>query len=233
MSYNPMFPNNQFYMQDLQNMRDKIDMQMRQLQQPMPNQNQQTPAINQTFQLSNPQQSNNDFDGKYVTNAEDVKNTLTLKNTLFVNKEMTILWLKDAAGNKVDSLDAKTNSEDLKLYFEVSVKKEGYFNGNITLNNANFKLKSDVLSDGVNKIENNTVYLNQINAGESKEIEVGIELLKNDQFDLNYLSMESSISANGIYRDSTQKDISIKADRGVTLNFVNTYSSAEEAVVLS
>ena len=142
-------------------------------------------------------------------------------------------YFKDAAGNKVDSLDAKTNSEDLKLYFQVSVKKEGYFNGNITLNNANFKLKSDVLSDGVNKIENNTVYLNQINAGESKEIEVGIELLKNDQFDLNYLSMESSISINGIYRDSTQKDISIKADRGVTLNFVNPYSSAEEAVVLS
>ncbi len=142
-------------------------------------------------------------------------------------------YFKDAAGNKVDSLDAKTNSEDLKLYFQVSVKKEGYFNGNITLNNANFKLKSDVLSDGVNKIENNTVYLNQINAGESKEIEVGIELLKNDQFDLNYLNMESSISINGIYRDSTQKDISIKADRGVTLNFVNPYTSAEEAVVLS
>lgn len=142
-------------------------------------------------------------------------------------------YFKDAAGNKVDSLDAKTNSGDLKLYFQVSVKKEGYFNGNITLNNANFKLKSDVLSDGVNKIENNTVYLNQINAGESKEIEVGIELLKNDQFDLNYLNMESSISINGIYRDSTQKDISIKADRDVTLNFVNPYSSAEEAVVLS
>lgn len=142
-------------------------------------------------------------------------------------------YFKDAAGNKVDSLDAKTNSEDLKLYFQVSVKKEGYFNGNITLNNANFKLKSDVLSDGVNKIENNTVYLNQINAGESKEIEVGIELLKNDQFDLNYLNMESSISINGIYRDSTQKDISIKADRDVTLNFVNPYSSAEESVVLS
>ena len=142
-------------------------------------------------------------------------------------------YFKNADGNKVDSLDAKTNSEDLKLYFQVSVRKEGYFNGNITLNNANFKLKSDVLSDGVNKIENNTVYLNQINAGESKEIEVGIELLKNDKFDLNYLNMESSISVNGIYRDSTQKDISIKADRGVTLNFISPYSSAEEAVVLS
>lgn len=99
MSYNPMFPNSQFYMQDLQNMRDKIDMQMRQFQQPMSNSNQQTPAINQTFQLSNPQQNNNDFDGKYVANVEEVKNTLTLKNTLFVNKEMTILWFKDAAGN--------------------------------------------------------------------------------------------------------------------------------------
>ena len=99
MSYNPMFPHSQFYMPDLQNMRDKIDMQMRQFQQPMPNPNQQTPAINQTFQLSNPQQNNNDFDGKYVANVEEVKNTLTLKNTLFVNKEMTILWFKDAAGN--------------------------------------------------------------------------------------------------------------------------------------
>ena len=49
-------------------------------------------------------------------------------------------YFKDTAGNKVDSLDAKTNSEDLKLYFQVSVKKEGYFNGNITLNNANFNI---------------------------------------------------------------------------------------------
>ena len=165
-----------------------------------------------------------------VSNAAEIINMESSTNHKNVEY---MAYFKDAAGNKVDSLDAKTNSEDLKLYFQVSVKKEGYFNGNITLNNANFKLKSDVLSDGVNKIENNTVYLNQINAGESKEIEVGIELLKNDQFDLNYLSMESSISVNGIYRDSTQKDISIKADRGVTLNFVNPYSSAEEAVVLS
>lgn len=96
----PVFGNNQMYMQDLQNMRDRIDMQMRQMQQnQMQPQNQQTPAINQTFQLSNPQQNINDFDGKYVSNIDEVKNTLTLKNTLFVNKEMNTLWFKDAAGN--------------------------------------------------------------------------------------------------------------------------------------
>lgn len=89
--------NNNMYMQDLQNMRDRIDRQMAQIQQPQ-NQNQQTPSINQTFQLSNPQNFSNDFDGKYVTNIEEVKNTLTLKNTLFVNKEMNTLWFKDTTG---------------------------------------------------------------------------------------------------------------------------------------
>ena len=32
MAYN-MYPNNQFYLQDLQNMKDRIDVQMRQIQQ--------------------------------------------------------------------------------------------------------------------------------------------------------------------------------------------------------
>lgn len=96
----PVYGNSQMYMQDLQNMRDRIDMQMRQMQQTQtPNQGQQTPSINQTFQLSNPQQNANDFDGKYTNNIDEVKNTLTLKNTLFVNKEMNTLWLKDTAGN--------------------------------------------------------------------------------------------------------------------------------------
>lgn len=77
--------------EDLQNLK----MQMQSPQQMM---NPQTPAINQTFQLSNPQ-SLNDFDGKYVTGIDEVKNTLAIKNTLFVNKEMNLLWLKDVSGN--------------------------------------------------------------------------------------------------------------------------------------
>lgn len=84
------------YLQDLQNMRDRIDRQMMQMQPQA--QNQQTPAISQTFQLSNPQNNLNDFDSKYVSSVDEVKNTLTIKNTLFVNKEMSTLWLKDATG---------------------------------------------------------------------------------------------------------------------------------------
>lgn len=99
-AYLPAY-NSQFYMQDLQNMKDRIDNQMRQLQQQnqITSQQLQQPQIQQTFQLSNPNSNLSDFDGKYVENAEEVKNTLTLKNTLFMTKDLNNLWIKDASGN--------------------------------------------------------------------------------------------------------------------------------------
>lgn len=77
--------------EDLQNLKSQI-------QNPMQMPNSTTPAINQTFQLANTNNMN-DFDGKYANNIDEVKNTLALKNMLFVNKEMNILWLKDVTGN--------------------------------------------------------------------------------------------------------------------------------------
>lgn len=90
----PMYGNNQYYMQDLQQMRDRIDQQMRQIQQPM---QQQPTAINQTFQLA-PNQTNAELDAKYAKDIEEVKNTLTLKSTLFTDKDMKTLWTKNASG---------------------------------------------------------------------------------------------------------------------------------------
>lgn len=87
--YNPY--NNQMYMQDLQNMRDRIDRQMQ-----MANQNQpQNTGITQNFQLA-PNNTNNNI--KYASNNEDVKKELVFADTLFVNKEYTLLWLKNASG---------------------------------------------------------------------------------------------------------------------------------------
>ena len=163
----------------------------------------------------------------YAAETINIESATNHKNVDFM------AYFKDTNGNKTSNLDAKTNGEDLKLYLQVSVKKEGYFNGNITLNNSNFKIKADKLGNGVSKIENNTIYLNQINAGENNEIEVGIELVRDNQFDLNNIDMESSLSIGGIYKDSTEKDISIKAERKVSLNLVNPYSNAEEAILLS
>lgn len=97
----PMYNNNsQFYMNDLQAMKDRIDRQMQQIQQQQQQmqQPQQVPQINQSFQLA-PTQSPSDFDGKYANNIDEVKNTLTLKNTFFVNKDMSILWFKNVGGD--------------------------------------------------------------------------------------------------------------------------------------
>ncbi len=154
------------------------------------------------------------------------------KNTNHKNIEF-MAYFKDEKGNKVAERDAYTNNNDLKVYFQVSVKKEGYFNGNIVLKDSNFKLKTDSLSDGISKIENNIIYLNQINAGESKEFEVGIELLKDEQFDLNLINMKSKVSVEGIYKDSTRKDISIKAERNLNLKFISPYTAKEENIILS
>ena len=96
MAYN-MYPNNQFYLQDLQNMKDRIDVQMRQIQQNQAQQVQPQP-ITQNFQLA-PTQSNNEIESKYVNSIEEVKNTFVIKTGVFVNKDYSKLWIKDVTGN--------------------------------------------------------------------------------------------------------------------------------------
>lgn len=94
----PVYNNpNQFYLQDLQNMRDKIDNQIRQLNQNALQQN-NPPAINQTFQLA-PNQTNQDLEAKYANNIDEVKNTLVMKTGIFTNKDYSIIWIKDITGN--------------------------------------------------------------------------------------------------------------------------------------
>lgn len=165
-----------------------------------------------------------------VSYAADVVNMD--KSTNHKNIEF-MAYFKDENGNKISERDICTNAENLKLYFLVSVKKEGYFNGNIILNNTNFVLQNEILNNSISKIENNVIYLNQINAGEDKEIEVNIELIKNEEFDINLIDLTSQISIEGIYRDSTEKDLKINAQREVKLKFVSPYTNIDENVILS
>ena len=164
-----------------------------------------------------------------VTYAADTINAD--KSTNNKNVEFTT-YLKNDKGEKVNSLDAKINAEDLKLYFQITVKQEGIFNGDIVLNDANFKFKTDFTDNSISKIEENKIYLNQINAGETKEIEVGIQLLTDSQFDLGLISKENKIVIEGTYKDSTQKDIAISATKTVKINMVSPYANADECINL-
>lgn len=91
--------NNQYYLQNLQDMKDRIENQIRNVQQ---NQiQQQVPQpITQNFQLA-PQQNVNtsELESKYAENINAVKNTIVAKTTLFLTKDYSTLWIKDVAGN--------------------------------------------------------------------------------------------------------------------------------------
>lgn len=100
----PMYANNQFMMQDLQNMRDRIDKQMQQVQQQQNQFQMQQQAIpqptnlTQNFQLA-PQTNNNELESKFADNIEDVKKTFVIKTGIFVNKDFSNFWVKDVSGN--------------------------------------------------------------------------------------------------------------------------------------
>ena len=97
----PYYQNNQFYMQDLQNMKDKIDRQMQQLQQfnQSQMQPQQVPTnLTQNFQLA-PNTSNNELESKYANNIDEVKNTFVMKTGIFINKDFNTLWIKNTNGD--------------------------------------------------------------------------------------------------------------------------------------
>ena len=93
--YNPYNLTNGYnmnYINDLQNMRDRIDKQLQMVNQTQP----QTTPITQNFQIA---PNNNNTGIKYVNSVEDVKKELVFDDTLFINKERTILWFKNALGD--------------------------------------------------------------------------------------------------------------------------------------
>lgn len=142
MSY-PMYNNSQYYMQNLQDMRDRIDNQIKnyqqsQMQQPV------TQPITQNFQLAPQQNANvNEIDCRYIDNIEGVKNTIITKTTLFTNKDFSTLWVKDVVGNirifrteEVIELDDKDK--------EISMLRKEIEELKGMINNANDTSYSDV-----------------------------------------------------------------------------------------
>ena len=141
--------------------------------------------------------------------AETISGQVSTNNA---NVEFSAV-LQNGKGEEGENLEVTTDDNNLKLHLQVSVKKEGYLEGTIVLDVGNFKLKPEILSEGITKIEGNKITLSQINAGETVDMLVGIEASKEDEFDLSLLNMTSRIRLRGIYRDSSEKDIEIEGVR--------------------
>lgn len=136
------------------------------------------------------------------------------------------VYFKDDNGGQVSSIEKSVYSEDIKLGIHLKVKQQGYFNGKIELQNSNFTLK-ETQNDYINKIEGNTITLNQINAGSEVELEIPIEIKREEAFNVALLNMESTVKLNGIYRDSSQKDKEVDSNKKITLKVVPANKTPE------
>ena len=132
MAFNPY--NQNLYLQDLQNMRDRIDRTMQNYQ----NQTQQQAPITQNFQIA-PQTNPSELQSGYANNIDEVRNIFMTKNGMFVNKDLTILWFKNTEGNirtftlaeviEKDAKDMKIEElekqiEEMKSLIQTETKKK-------------------------------------------------------------------------------------------------------------
>ena len=106
---------NQYYLQDLQAMKDRIDNQIREYQ----NNSIAPQPITQNFQIT-PQQNSSELESKYVENIDEVKNTFVMKTGIFINKDYSMLWIKDTSGN----IRTFTLDEVIEVAYQVSVSGE-------------------------------------------------------------------------------------------------------------
>lgn len=117
----------------------------------------------------------------------------------------------NANKDKVTNIESNIDAKDLKMYVEISVKKEGYLNGQIILENSSFNLKGESSSEFVKQIEGNTVTLNKINANNTAVIELGVEYNNLEKISIASLNQESTIKLTGTYV-SSKKDKSITGE---------------------
>lgn len=123
-----------------------------------------------------------------------------------------------AENEETTTVDSNINSNDLKLQIDVAVKNEGYFNGQISLENAGFKFKEDSANEYIKKVENGIIYLEQINAEEMVKIEIGIEYLNEDNIQLSSLNSPTKVMLTGTYVSSKQ-NVEIRGESEVTVNW--------------
>ena len=120
---------------------------------------------------------------------------------------------------ETDRVDSKIDAKDLKLKIDVAVQNEGYFNGQISLENAGFRIKGAEKSNYIKKVENNVIYLEQINAEELAKIQVEIEFLEDAQFPVTALNSPTKVKLKGTYFNS-KKNVDIDGTSEVTVNWV-------------
>ncbi len=133
------------------------------------------------------------------------------------NKSVEITaYIQDENGEQLNNITSTIDKTNLKLIAEVTVindkGKGGYFEGNISLENANFRFKEE---------GNTSLY---VNSGETKKIEKEIVYMENNDISSTYLNQQTQVKLTGKFVNS-KKEYNIEGAAGVTVNWVSKEDS--------
>lgn len=150
--------------------------------------------------------------------ADIVSYAVNIAETNNSNVEFKAYFIED---NEPLETTATIDKNDLKIAIELGVKNDGYLsNARLELaENSNFKFKTDNNSDNINSIDERSITFKQINEGDSKKIEVGIEFTNLQEFDLDYLSKISTLNLTGTYVNSRNGNTQINGRAELKLNW--------------
>ena len=144
---------------------------------------------------------------------------LTMPNFIYVGVGLVSYAESGTATSHQNvEFDAQLKEGDM-LSISINVKKEGYFNGEITLENSNYTFDTETTNEYINNIESNKIKLSQINAGTNAKIDLKIQPTQSENFDIGLLNVVSKLNILGVYRDSTERDIKISGTREVEFKY--------------
>ncbi|MEI3395564.1 MAG: SdrD B-like domain-containing protein [Clostridia bacterium] len=158
----------------------------------------------------------------------EVEETTNNKNVQFS------VYFKDENGNKTTKISQKMDSEEVKLYAQISIKQEGYLeNASIELKNSNFTFDIESQSEGVTSKDSNKVVIDYIGAGETREIELKVKANKQEEYKIEELTRETTVELKGTYVNSKSSNIEIKAEREVQWKQTSPYDEENKGITLS
>ena len=147
------------------------------------------------------------------------------------NVDFSVYFL-DTNNEKTEKLEENIDKGEEYLYVDISIKNEGYFNGTLTIDNNNFNIKNEVLSEYVADISSNVVKLNQINAGSTVTLKFAIEPINATSITREMLNSNTKVNLNGQYVNSknVEKDkyVDISGTAVVSINWKSSENTEVE-----
>ena len=166
----------------------------------------------------------------FIVLGTNLKSYAAESSSLTNNKNIEFsTYFKNEKGEKVEKLQTSIKNENLRLYAEITAKNEGYLcDAAVELQNSNFNVKNNILSNSIASINGNKVTLKQINAGETAVIELDIEPAIGDALTEDMLIKTSDLKLTGKYMETSYKGLSIASTKNVTLDVqADTAAKAE------